>query len=61
MPDRLRADTFGSGANTFTIDSVTIGNPGNADDAGAGGGSYSWPDGGVAYTCRMGCMRSRRT
>ena len=26
------ADTFGSGSNTFDIDFVTIGNPGNADD-----------------------------
>jgi hypothetical protein len=28
-----RADTFGSGANTFSIDFVTIGNPGNPPDA----------------------------
>lgn len=27
-----QADTFGSGLNTFVIDFVTIGNPGNADD-----------------------------
>jgi hypothetical protein len=33
---RTRADTFGSGANAFTIGFVDIGNPGNADDAGAG-------------------------
>jgi len=26
------ADTFGSGSNTFDIDFITIGNPGNADD-----------------------------
>ncbi len=26
------ADTFGSDANLFSIDFVTIGNPGNADD-----------------------------
>ena len=26
------ADTFGSGANTFDIEFVTIGNPGNAAD-----------------------------
>jgi hypothetical protein len=50
----LRADTFGSGANTFTIDFVTVGNAGNADDAGAGGGSYSSPFGGVAYNYRIG-------
>jgi len=48
------ADTFGSGANTFTIDFVDIGNPGNGDDLGAGGGSYSSPYGGVDYMYRMG-------
>ena len=48
------ADTFGTGANTFTIDFVTIGNPGNGDDAGAGGGIYSQPFGGVSYVYRMG-------
>lgn len=48
------ADTFGTGANTFTIEFVTIGNPGNGDDAGAGGGKYSAPDGGVPYAYRMG-------
>jgi hypothetical protein len=42
-----RGDSFGSGANTFTIDFVNIGNAGNADDAGAGGGLYSSPYGGV--------------
>lgn len=50
----LRADTFGAGPNTFTVDFVNIGNPGNADDAGAGGGLYSSPYGGVAYGYRMG-------
>ncbi len=49
-----KADTFGSGANAFTIDFVNIGNAGNADDAGAGGGIYSSPYGGVPYTYRMG-------
>jgi hypothetical protein len=49
-----RADSFGSGGNAFTIDFVTIGNPGNADDAGAGGGIYSSPYGGVSYSYRMG-------
>jgi len=48
------ADVFGSGANTLTLEFVTIGNPGNADDAGAGGGSYSSPYGGVPYAYRMG-------
>jgi hypothetical protein len=48
-----RADTFASGANTFTIDFVNIGNAANADDAGAGGGSFT-PHGGVGYNYRMG-------
>ena len=30
--DRVLADTFGSGANTFNIDFVHIGNPGNPAD-----------------------------
>jgi formylglycine-generating enzyme required for sulfatase activity len=42
----VHADTFGSGANQFNIDFVTIGNPGNADDN-TGYGS-------VARTYRMG-------
>lgn len=50
----LRADTFGSGANTFTIDFVNVGNAGNTDDAGAGGGIYSSPYGGVSYNYRIG-------
>ena len=36
----LHADSFGSGANAFTIDFVPIGNTGNGNDAGAGGGIY---------------------
>ncbi len=50
----VHADTFGSGANAFTIDFVNIGNAGNEDDAGAGGGIYSGPYGGVSYLYRMG-------
>ena len=49
-----QADTFGSGANAFTIEFVNIGNAGNGDDLGAGGGNYSSPYGGVGYTYRMG-------
>lgn len=41
------ADTFGSGANTFTMDFVTIGNAGNAADIPTGYGS-------VGYTYQMG-------
>lgn len=38
-----QADTFGSGANSFTINFVTIGNAGNADDTtGYGGVNYSY-------------------
>lgn len=46
-------DTFGSGANTFTIDFVTIGNTGNAIDTGGGGGTSS-PYGAVGYQYRIG-------
>jgi hypothetical protein len=49
-----RADTFGSGPDQFTINFVTIGNLGNADDPGAGGGTYSSAYGGVRYSYRMG-------
>jgi len=49
----LHADTFGSGANTFTIDFVTVGDPGNPNDSGTTG-SYFTPYGGVAYEFRMG-------
>lgn len=48
-----RADTFGSGANTFSLDFVTVGNPGNSNDAGAGGSSFSSPYGGVDYVYRI--------
>jgi len=41
------ADTFGTGANQFTIDFATIGNPGNAAAAFTGYGS-------VGYTYRLG-------
>jgi formylglycine-generating enzyme len=55
----LHADTFGSGANTFTIDFVTVGDPGNADDSGTTG-SYSSPYGGVAYEFRIGTYEISR-
>jgi hypothetical protein len=48
------ADLFGTGPNTFTLDFVHIGNAGNTDDLGAGGGLYSTPYGGVLYEYRMG-------
>jgi formylglycine-generating enzyme required for sulfatase activity len=44
------ADTFGSGANTFDIDFVSIGNPGNAADS---TGSPN-PSGSVPYRYRIG-------
>lgn len=43
-------DTFGSGGNAFTMDFVTIGNPGNTADT---TGDPN-PVGSVAYTYRMG-------
>ena len=49
-----RADSFGNGGNAFTLEFVNIGNAGNTDDLGAGGGSYSSPYGGVPYAYRMG-------
>jgi hypothetical protein len=48
--DRAAADTFGSGANTFDIEFVTIGNPGNAADT---TGNPN-PAGSVPYSYRMG-------
>ena len=45
--------SFGSGANAFNINFVTVGNAGNANDAGAGGGIYSSNYGGVAYNFNM--------
>ena len=44
------ADTFGIGANTFDIEFVTIGNPGNADDT----TGVPNPAGKVDYIYRMG-------
>ena len=48
-----RADNFGSGGNAFTIDFVTIGDPGNLNDSGTTG-LYFTPYGGVAYEFQMG-------
>ena len=48
-----RAVLFGTGPNTFTLDFVTVGNVGNTDDLGGGGGLSS-PYGGVDYTYRIG-------
>jgi hypothetical protein len=45
-----RGDTFGSGANTFDIEFVTIGNPGNVADT---TGDPN-PAGSVPYTYRIG-------
>jgi formylglycine-generating enzyme required for sulfatase activity len=47
---QLVTETFGSGANAFTMDFVTIGNPGNAADT---TGSPN-PVGSVAYTYNLG-------
>jgi len=48
-----RADSFGNGANIFSIDFVPVANAGNPDDAGAGGGTTSGLYGGVAYDYRI--------
>jgi hypothetical protein len=48
--DRAAADTFGSGANTFDIEFVRIGNPGNAADT----NGEPNPAGSVPYTYRTG-------
>jgi formylglycine-generating enzyme len=45
-----RGDSFGSGANAFAIDFVTIGNPGNAADT----TGKPNPAGAVSYTYRIG-------
>src|ERR1700742_3602222 len=43
-----RADSFGSGANSFSVDFVSIGNPGNPPDANPN------PAGAVPYSYRIG-------
>jgi hypothetical protein len=51
------ADTFSSGPNAFTIDFVTVGNAGNADDVNnpyPNPGDGGTPFGGVSYLYRMG-------
>jgi formylglycine-generating enzyme required for sulfatase activity len=52
----ITTDNFGSGGNAFSIQFAAVGNAGNANDAGAGGGSYSSPYGGVSYGYRMGVV-----
>jgi hypothetical protein len=47
---RARADVFGSGANSFSIDFVTVGNPGNLADT----VSVPFMAGSVSYAFRMG-------
>lgn len=51
-----KADSFGSGPNAFTIGFVSIGNPGNANDAPFDNTfpGFSAPHGAVAYSYRMG-------
>src|SRR6185503_11921220 len=50
-----KADTFGTGANAFTIDFVSIGNPGNPGDWGPpfGDRHYTSGFGYVPYNYRM--------
>lgn len=48
-------ETFGSGANAFSIEFVTIGNPGNAPDTGTYfNTATSYSAGSVAYTYHLG-------
>jgi hypothetical protein len=54
--DCVLADTFGSGANTFDIEFVTIGNPGNPADT---TGSPN-PAGKVDYVYRIGTYEISR-
>ncbi len=50
LSDRAVADTFGSGLNTFDIEFVDIGNPGNvADTTGAPGPPHQTGSVPVAY------------
>jgi len=53
------ADSFGNGSNTFTIDFVNVGDPGNPDDSGSTG-SYFLPYGGVSYEYRIGAQEVSR-
>jgi hypothetical protein len=49
--NRAAADTFGSGVNTFDIEFVTVGNPGNAADDITANPDFA---GSVPYSYRMG-------
>jgi hypothetical protein len=48
LASSLHADTFGGGANSFDVEFVTIGNPGNPPDANPN------PAGAVPYVYRIG-------
>jgi len=54
--NEARADTFGTGGNSFTVDFTTIGNPGNAPDT---TGDPN-PAGSVGYTYRIGTYEVSR-
>jgi len=56
MPVSTMADTFGTGGNTFTMDFVTIGNPGNAPDT---TGAPN-PAGSVGYVFQIGTYEVSR-
>jgi formylglycine-generating enzyme len=47
-------ETFGSGANAFSIDFVQIGNPGNTADLSVTSNLSPYPPGSVAYTYNLG-------
>jgi len=50
---QLVTESFGTGANAFTMDFVTIGNPNNAADT-TGNHNERFPIGSVAYTYNLG-------
>ena len=52
--NRVAGDTFGSDVNTFEIEFVTIGNPGNAADTGGDPAPDPDPAGSVPYEYRIG-------
>jgi formylglycine-generating enzyme required for sulfatase activity len=59
FPKTTIADTFGSGANEFTIDFVEVGDAGNPDDSGTTG-SYHSVFGAVDYVFRIGTYEVSR-
>jgi formylglycine-generating enzyme required for sulfatase activity len=53
-PAQTITETFGTGANAFTMDFVQIGNPGNTADMSVTSNLSPYPPGSVAYTYNLG-------